>query len=165
MFPPPRPAPTPWLVVLSSGWYRLSENSPRSLTHTLAPRSAQTRSFPYSLEGMVGRTRNSKDQARWILHSFAYGMQSGMSWEMGKERKCKNKQVCSAESRGSGEWGRESCLITDSQDLLNRGHEKYENRGGFSGFLCSSSLFHSLVTSSDFFSFYGYTDPLPANSE
>lgn len=103
----PTARPSQGMGALSSGWYRLSENSPRSLTHTLAPRSAQTRSLPYSLEGMAGRTRNSKDQARRILHSFAYGMQSGMSWEMGEERKCKNKQVSSAErGRGGGGEGK-----------------------------------------------------------
>ena len=49
--------------MLSPGWYVLSENPLLSLTHTLALRLAETHSLPYSLEGMLGRTRNSKDWA------------------------------------------------------------------------------------------------------
>lgn len=55
------PRPLLWPVMLSPGWYMLTENPLLSLTHTL--RFAETSSSPYSLEGMVGRTRNSKDWA------------------------------------------------------------------------------------------------------
>ena len=58
------PTPSPALALdVHPGWCMLTENPLLSLTHTLALRFAETSSLSYSPEGMVGRTRNSKDWA------------------------------------------------------------------------------------------------------
>lgn len=44
----------------------------------------------------MGRTRNGKDGARRSPQSSAYRLQSGMSLEVGQERKYKTKQVSAA---------------------------------------------------------------------
>lgn len=65
VYSPPRPLL--WPVMLS-------KNPLLSLIRTLALRLTETSSLPYSLEGMLGRTMNSRDWATQILHSFALGM-------------------------------------------------------------------------------------------
>lgn len=47
-----------------------------SSQNTLEPPDQQKTVLSYSSEGMVGRM-NSMNWAKWILHSFAYGVQFG----------------------------------------------------------------------------------------
>lgn len=94
--------------------------------------------FPYFSELMMGRT-NSKNWARWILHSCAYGMQ------FGKNREVRKRCVCV----GGGGFRADKWLQGRRIDHriigpLNRAHQDHEHRGGLSKFSCSSPLFHSL---------------------